>query len=134
MIWTGRFFEPAISSETVLEKPMSKSPLITAGVIAAPPAANCGSSLIFCSSKKPFLRPRKTGATSAIGIRPIFSVTGLAASPLPPPLSSLSPPQPVASRPIAATSATQCSTLRICPPLSSLCAQSIRLPDDTRIP
>ena len=54
MIWTGRFFEAAINSDTVLEKPMSKSPLMTAGVIAAPPAANCGSSVICCSLKKPF--------------------------------------------------------------------------------
>jgi hypothetical protein len=30
---------------------MSKSPLTTAGVIAAPPAANCGSSVMFCSLK-----------------------------------------------------------------------------------
>ena len=58
MIVTGSSFDAAISSETVLEKPIWKSPLSTAGVIAAPPSASCGSISRFCSSKKPCLMPR----------------------------------------------------------------------------
>ena len=58
MIVTGRSFEAAISSETVFEKPIWKSPLSTAGVMAAPPSASCGSILSCWSSKKPCLMPR----------------------------------------------------------------------------
>ena len=101
-ICTGSPFEAAISSETVFEKPMSKSPLITAGVIAAPPAANCGSSSIPCSLKKPCLMPTKTGATSAIGISPILTFSGCSGVPPPPPLSPSSP-HPVATSTVAAS-------------------------------
>ena len=58
MISTGRFFEAAISSEIVFEKPIWKSPLTTAGVMAAPPSANCGLIVSFSCLKKPFLMPR----------------------------------------------------------------------------
>src|SRR5687768_1619845 len=55
MMVTGSSLDAAISSETVLEKPTWKSPLSTAGVIAAPPSASCGSIFRFWSSKKPLL-------------------------------------------------------------------------------
>ena len=58
MICTGRSLDAAISSEIVFEKPIWKSPLSTAGVIAAPPSASCGSIFSFSSSKKPFSMPR----------------------------------------------------------------------------
>ena len=50
--------EAAISSEIVFEKPIWKSPLSTAGVMAAPPSASCGSIVSCSSSKKPFFMPR----------------------------------------------------------------------------
>jgi hypothetical protein len=131
MICTGSFFEPAISSETVLEKPMSKSPLMTAGVIAAPPAANCGFSVIFCSLKKNYYTPRNTRATKDIWISPIFSVTGLPASPPPPPPLLSSPPQPVARTPIATTRAALRSHRFIAPPLMFVMRTTMRLPDRT---
>jgi hypothetical protein len=58
MISTGRFCEAAISSEIVFEKPIWKSPLTTAGVIAAPPSASCGLIVSCSSSKKPCFMPR----------------------------------------------------------------------------
>ena len=58
MISIGRSWEAAISSEIVFEKPIWKSPLTTAGVIAAPPSASCGLISSCCSSKKPFFIPR----------------------------------------------------------------------------
>ncbi len=42
MIWIGSFFDAAISSEVLFEKPIWLSPLTTAGVMAAPPSASCG--------------------------------------------------------------------------------------------
>src|SRR5688572_12950680 len=111
-ICTGSPFEAAISSETVLEKPMSKSPLSTAGVIAAPPAANCGSSSIPCSLKKPCLIPTNTGATSAIGISPILTFSGFSGVPPPPP-EPPSSPHPVATSTVAASIASAAVRRRI---------------------
>src|SRR5919112_174049 len=105
MIWIGRPFEEAISSEIVFEKPMSKSPLTTAGVIAAPPAANCGSSSMPCSLKKPCLMPTNTGATSAIGISPIWSFSGCDGVPPPPDDAASAPPHALASSAVAASAA-----------------------------
>src|SRR5215216_504145 len=112
-ICTGSPLEAAISSETVFEKPMSKSPLMTAGVIAAPPAANCGSSLIPCSLKKPCLMPTNTGATSAIGISPILTVSGFSGVPPPPPPEPPSSPHPVATTTAAASIASAAVRRRI---------------------
>src|SRR5215211_6098061 len=112
-ICTGSPLEAAISRETVLEKPMSKSPLMTAGVIAAPPAANCGSSLIPCSLKKPCLMPTNTGATSAIGISPILTVSGFSGVPPPPPPEPPSSPHPVATTAVAASIASAAVRRRI---------------------
>ncbi len=58
MIWTGSSLDAAISSEMLFEKPIWKSPLSTAGVIAAPPSASWGL-IVSCSSlKKPLSMPR----------------------------------------------------------------------------
>src|SRR5215210_4691309 len=111
MICSGSPFEEAISSETVFEKPMSKSPLSTAGVIAAPPAANCGWSSIPCCLKNPCLIPTKTGATSAIGISPILTFSGF--SGVPPPPESLSSPHPVATSTVVASIASAAVRRRI---------------------
>src|SRR5215211_4556851 len=87
MICTGSPFEEAISSETVFEKPMSKSPLSTAGVIAAPPAANWGSS-------------------------PILTFSGFSGVPPPPP-DPPSSPHPVATSTVAASIASAAVRRRI---------------------
>ena len=56
-ICRGSFFEAAMISDVVLEKPMSSSPATTAGTMAAPPAAILGSISSFSSLKKPCSMP-----------------------------------------------------------------------------
>src|SRR4051794_22603728 len=118
IIWTGRPFDAAISSEIVFEKPIWSLPLRTAGVMAAPPSASLGLIVRFCSLKKPFLMPRYSGATSAIGMTPTLSVAGLAAWPddalllllEPPPLSP--PPHAARTSAAPARSAVSAGTTR----------------------
>ena len=93
MIWTGRSLDAAISSEIVFEKPIWKSPLSTAGVIAAPPSASCGSIVSFSSLKKPLLHPQVEGRH--VGDRDDADLQGRR-SPAPPPPPSSSP-QPAAT-------------------------------------
>ena len=99
----------AMMSETLLEKPNWLLLLTTAGTIAAPPAASCGSTLSFCALKKPFWTPRYSGATSVIGIRPTFTVVTPSASLLPAEV----PPEPQpAARPTASAATTTRSRRR----------------------
>ncbi len=58
MIVTGTFWVWASMSDTTLEKPISWSPLTTAGTIAAPPWATTGVTSRPSSSKKPLEMPR----------------------------------------------------------------------------
>jgi hypothetical protein len=80
--------DAAMTSDVTFEKPTCRSPLTVWAVMVAPPSASCGLIVRFSSSKKPCLMPTYSGATSAIGMTPTFSVAGLFASPPPPPLSS----------------------------------------------
>ena len=103
-IWTGRPLEAAISSETVFEKPKSKSPLITAGVIAAPPAANCGSSSRSSLLEEALLDADEDRRDVGDRDQPDLDLSGCSASPPPPPPPSS--PHPVAISALAASAAT----------------------------
>src|SRR5215204_25971 len=92
-IFSGRFSDWAMNSETLFEKPKSKSPFTTEGTITAPPSANWVLTVRFSSSKNPWSRPRKSGATSAIGITPTVTVAR-SDPPDPPPPSESSSPHP----------------------------------------
>src|SRR5262245_57367548 len=109
MIFTGRSWDCASSSDTTLEKPISWSPDITAGMMAAPPWATTGSTSRPSSSKNPLSMPRYSGATSTTGTTPtvmLVSSSGAAVvcdASSPP--SSSSPPHAAARSAIAPTSA-----------------------------
>src|SRR5919202_773861 len=106
-ILSGRPLESAINVETMFEKPNWKSPLTTEGTMTAPPWANCVLTLSRWSLKKPFLIPRNSGATSAIGITPTFTVVACCEPPPPPDEPPpLSPPHPAATRAAQASATT----------------------------
>src|SRR3954451_10357919 len=56
-IWRGMFFEPAMISEVVFEKPMSSSPDMVAVTISGPPLAILGWIVSFSFLKKPCFIP-----------------------------------------------------------------------------
>lgn len=86
-IRTGTPLLLAISRLTRLEYPNWKSPLTTAGTMAAPPCEFWVVTWRPCLAKKPFLMPSCTGAMSMMGMTPSLILTGPEpSSPLPLPL------------------------------------------------